>query len=388
VSIKRINRLKQSIWIDFLSRGYLESGGLESHITQGVSGVTSNPSILQKAITEESSYDKEIAELVSKGKDSIDIYEEIVRRDISIAARLLYHTYVRTDHVDGYVSIEVDPAFAHRTDATICQGAHLYNLIDSPNIMIKVPGTDEGIEAFRQLVFDGINVNVTLLFSVDQYEKVAKAYVQALQDRYKDGRSLSVVASVASFFVSRVDSYVDPILEFQEARERGIESRDPRGCPRDHYSDLLGKAAIASARIAYWKYYETFHTPEFVSLRHAGAQPQRLLWASTSTKNDPLKYVKGLIARETVNTLPPATLNATIGYEDRFQAKLEHYSLYQAEGYMEELRRRINFRDITDKLLDDGIRAFADSFDGLISSLYSRARCKKGKKHASRNPQP
>ena len=376
MSISAIHSLKQSIWVDFLSRAYLESGGLEKHIKAGISGLTSNPTILKKAISESKTYDREISKLVAHGKDSLDIYEELIRQDITIAARLLYPTYLESNAWDGYVSIEVDPAFAHRVDATIYQAAHLFNLIDSPNIMIKVPGTDAGIEAFRQIIFDGINVNVTLLFSVDQYEKVARAYVKALQNRVADGCSIDRIASVASFFVSRIDTYVDGSLRYILD-----EKVDP----------LVGKAAITNARIAYAKYHEIFHSPEFTALQSQGAQPQRLLWASTSTKDpkyDPLKYVKGLIAQNTVNTLPPATLNTIIECKDLLEPELESYPLHAANEYFEHLKQWVNFNRATEELLKDGLEAFATSFDELMSSLYTRISQLKGKKYASGDSKP
>lgn len=393
MSIKRINNLKQSIWTDFLSRAYLESGGMESHISAGVSGVTSNPTILNNAISGSSIYDKEIAEFVEQGKDTQDIYEEIIRRDVQVAAHLLYEIFVTTNGDDGYVSIEVDPAIANRIESTIYQAAFLYNLMDVPNVMIKIPATDAGIEAFRQVIFEGISVNMTLLFSVEQYRKVAQAYVDALKDREKDGQSLSDIASVASFFVSRIDTAVDGLLKL-------LPTRHPAsGSPHsvvvlndDHIENMLGKAAIANARQAYAVYHEIFHGAEFVKLRKQGARPQRLLWASTSTKNpeyDPLKYVKGLIAKNTVNTLPPATLNTIMEGKDSLQAELESYSIYSADEHMEHLRDvGVDFKQVTDKLLQDGIRAFSESFDNLMASLYVRVKTLREKKYASRDSKP
>ncbi len=272
MSIRKLNRLGQSIWVDHLSREYLEKGGLETHIQKGVSGITSNPAILCQAITRSDAYDKEIQDLVQKGKDSLDIYDELIRRDITHAASLLHFVYVSTDGMDGYVSIEVDPAFANRIDATVYQAAYLHNLMDCPNIMIKVPATNAGIEAYKRLIFDGINVNVTLLFSVDQYEKVARAYIEALEARRADGKRVDNIASVASFFISRIDMDINNILD---SHNGDIAKR------RDA---LWGKAAIASAKLAYEKWYEVFHSTQFIDLRNEGARPQRLLWASTSNK--------------------------------------------------------------------------------------------------------
>lgn len=379
MSIRKLNQLKQSIWVDHLSRAYLENGGLETHIKQGVSGVTSNPSILCRAILDSNAYDREIQDLVHKGKDSLDIYDELIRRDICVAASLLHAVYTSTDREDGYVSIEVDPAFANRIDATVYQGAYLHNLIDCPNIMIKVPVTNAGIEAFKRLILDGINVNATLLFSVDQYEKVAWAYIEALEARKADGKRLDTVASVASFFISRIDVAINNTLE---SHNGDIAKR------RD---ELWGKAGIASARLAYEKWYEIFHSANFIALRKEGARPQRLLWASTSNKypqEDPLKYVTGLVASATVNTLPLKTLDATIECKDPLTDALQRYRSFDAQGCLDELKGlRIDMREHTDQLLFNGIRLFAESFDELMSCLYYRILDERGE-YASGNPKP
>lgn len=373
--IRKLNHLKQSIWVDHLSREYIESGGLEKHIKCGVSGITSNPSILCQAIAHSDAYDKDIKDLVQKGKDSLDIYDELIRRDICVAASLLHFVYASTDGLDGYVSIEVDPAFANRIDATVYQGAYLHNLMDCPNIMVKVPATNAGIEAFKQLIYDGINVNVTLLFSVDQYEKVALAYVEALEARKADGRRLDKIASVASFFISRIDMSV----------------HNKFGCLGDceeKEKKLWGKAGIASAKLAYEKWYELFHSTKFVKLRKEGARPQRLLWASTSNKypdEDPLKYVTGLVAAETINTLPLKTLDAIIECKDPLTDALQRYSSFDAQGCFDELKGlRIDMREHTDQLLSDGILLFAESFDELMSCLYYRILDERGE-YASGN---
>lgn len=364
MSIKQLDRLKQSIWVDHLSREYLENGGLESHIRKGVSGVTSNPSIWRQAITGSDVYAKEIQDLARKGHDSIDIYEELVCRDIRIAAQLLHSVYTHTNGLDGYVSVEVDPAFSNRVDATVYQGAHLYNFIDRPNIMIKVPGTEAGLEAFKRLIFDGINVNVTLLFSAEQYARVAWAYVEGLEARKADGKRVDNVASVASFFISRIDVVINNLLDSWNG---DIALRR---------EELWGKAAIASAKLAYEKWSEITHHSRFVALRKEGAHPQRLLWASTSNKypqEDPLKYVTGLIAPETINTLPLKTLDAIIECKEPLTDTLVRYPSFDAQGHMEELSRlRIDIRKRTDQLLEDGIGIFAEEFDYLMSCLYQR----------------
>lgn len=376
--LKQINRLGQSVWVDYLSRDYLQTGEFEKHVSKGVTGATSNPSILEIALRNTEIYDKDIKKMVGEGKDSIDIYESLVYADVSVAASILHSVYALSHQYDGYVSLEVDPAFAHRTDATIYQGACLFAGLALPNIMIKVPATDEGIEAFKQLLFDGINVNMTLLFDVEQYEKVAWAYVEALEARKADGKSLKGIASVASFFVSRIDVAVNNLLIADASLKE------------ERKEELWGKAAIACARLAYEKWYEVFHSTRFVALRSEGAQVQRLLWASTSNKypphyrnEDPLKYVTNLIAPETVNTLPLKTLDAIIECKDRVIDALPRYPSYNAEGVMEDLRGlRIDIKEVTSNLLVEGIQSFAESFDALMSRLYE-----KGREYASRNPQ-
>jgi transaldolase len=369
MAIKKLRKLKQSIWVDHLSREYLENGGLESHINKGVSGVTSNPSILYQAI-QSAAYDKEISEMACQGKDSLDVYEEIIRREVSVAANLLRPVYLSTNKLDGYVSVEVDPAFAHRIDETLYQAAFLFSMLDLPNLMIKVPGTDAGIEAFKELIFDGINVNVTLLFSVEQYEKVARAYVEALEARQRDGKDLEI-ASVASFFISRIDVAVNNQIHGEIEKEK-----------------LRGKAAIASACLAYEKWYEVFHEPQFVRLRKLGARPQRLLWASTGNKypqEDPLKYVTNLIAPTTVNTLPLKTLDSIIECKAQLSDKLLSYPSFCAQEILDKLRgQRIDIKDVADELLENGIRSFADYFDELMSCLYYRVLEERGG-NASRN---
>lgn len=377
-NITQIKRLKQSIWVDHLERLYLESH-FESDLRHGVSGMTSNPTILCRGI-EGGYYDNQIRHLVEQGKDSLDIYEELIRQDASVAASLLHFVYASTDKLDGYVSIEVDPAFANRVESSVYQGAYLYNMIDCPNVMIKVPGTDAGIESLKQLIFDGIPVNVTLLFSVDQYEKVAWAYIEALEDRIADGKPVDI-ASVASFFISRIDVAVDNAL-----RNRGDIDYE------EISKKLWCQVSRASAKLAYEKWYEIFHSPRFIALRHEGAKPQRLLWASTSNKyghDDPLRYVKTLIAANTVNTLPPQTLKHTIECKTPIPLTdtLDRYPSFSAQECFDELKKlRIDLRELTDALLARGIQLFMESFDDLMFCIYNRIREERGV-HASRDSQ-
>ncbi len=359
MSIKKINSLGQSIWVDFITRDFLRSGKFEELIKQGVTGVTSNPTIFLKAIKGTSDYEEDIISLCNQGKDSIDLYEELSTQDIKVAATLLQEVYGSTAGRDGYVSIEVDPVFANRVDATVYQGFHLHQIIDCPNVMIKVPGTDAGLSAMYELLREGVNVNVTLLFSIDQYEKVARTYIRALQARHAEGLRIDRMASVASFFVSRIDTKIDKFLD----------DDDP----------ACGKVAIANCKLAYEKYKEIFGSAEFVKLRKAGgAMPQRVLWASTSVKNTvfpELKYAQALVAKETVNTLPMSTLEAILKCKDgMWDRRLEHYPSYDAQGLVDRMNRhkhKPNMKLVTDELLTEGLAAFVDSHDSLMAHLYA-----------------
>lgn len=351
--IGKLKYLGQSAWIDFIDRDYISSGEFESAIVSGMSGITSNPSILSKAIEDSESYSDQIQLMVDKNKDSLDIYDDIIKEDISAAADLLYPVYVSSDKKDGYVSIEVDPCFANRVDATVYQGSYLFNLIDKENIMIKIPATEAGILSMKKLVSCGINVNMTLIFSVEQYCRVAEAYLDALQTRLDNGFSINSVSSVASFFVSRIDTKFDQL---------------------SHVIKSDGKVAIAVSKMVYDKYYHLIRSPRFKDLKNHGAMPQRVLWASVSSKNseyDSLIYVKNLIAKDTVITIPPKTLIETFAYPGEFRPMLELYRTYDAETVLDKVAKLgIDLSEIGSILLDEGIAQFVKSFDSLMSNLY------------------
>ncbi|RMF75047.1 MAG: transaldolase, partial [Planctomycetota bacterium] len=291
----------QAIWLDFISRELLESGELRRLVREGVTGVTSNPTIFQKAISSGSTYDDQIRQLAREGADARAIYTALATRDITEAADTLRPVYDETQGRDGYVSIEVDPALAHDTDGTLAEARRWFQSIDRPNVMIKVPATPEGVPAVQTLIAEGVNVNVTLIFAIDTYEQVMSAYIEGLRARQAAGKPLSTVGSVASFFVSRVDTLVDKLLD--QHADAGDTS----------FGGVRGQAAIANARIAYDRFKHVFEGEGFAALRRARARVQRPLWASTSTKNPAYpdtKYVDALIGPDTVNTLPPATLEA------------------------------------------------------------------------------
>ena len=360
--IQQIRDLGQAIWFDFISRDLLESGKLLKLVREGVTGVTSNPTIFQKAISTGTDYDDQIRELARGGDDARAIYTALARHDITEAADTLRPVYDETQGRDGFVSIEVDPALAHDTAGTLDEARRWFTAIDRPNVMIKVPATPEGIPAVRTLIAEGINVNVTLIFAIDAYEKVMRAYVDGLKDRLAAGKPLGIVGSVASFFVSRVDTLVDKLLDEKDAA--GDTS----------FGGLRGQAAIANARIAYDRYKHMFEGDEFAPLRKAGARVQRPLWASTSTKNPnypDTKYVDALIGPETVNTMPPNTLEAS--RDHAMPARTIDMDVDRAYATVEKLGAvGIAMAAVTDQLLAEGVRSFASSFDQLMADVEAK----------------
>ena len=363
-TIQRLYEQGQSVWCDNLSRRMLDAGELQRLIDLGVVGVTSNPTIFMKAITGGNDYDRRIDELSSKGKEINDIYEALVLSDIADAADQLRPVYDRTAGIDGYVSLEVNPKLAYDTDATVAEARRLFQTLNRPNIMMKVPATAEGIPAIAALIGEGVNVNVTLIFSLAMYEQVMAAYLEGIKRLVKTGGDLSRAASVASFFVSRVDTLVD----------KRLEARRSAGGQVDR---LLGQAAVANARLAYERFEKTFGpNGEFNDLALKGARVQRPLWASTSTKNpaySPTKYVDNLVASNTVNTLPPDALEATlknggtrIAIRDDLSPARTLFDQLAAQG--------IRMDEVTDQLRIDGVKLFEQSFDDLLANLERKRR--------------
>ena len=348
----------QSIWLDYISRSLIASGELRNLVEDGLRGVTSNPTIFEKAITQSEDYDDTLQQLARAGKSTDEIYESLTFADIQDAADVLRTVYERTEGIDGYVSLEVDPGLAHNTEETVSEAKRLTTSLNRSNLMIKVPATAEGIPAIRTLIGAGINVNVTLMFSLAHYEAVSKAYIAGLEDLQRSGGDLGEVASVASFFVSRVDSAVDPMLEEQGA------------------GFLLGRIAVANAKACYARFREIFGGTRWDRLAQQGARVQRPLWASTSTKNPNYPdtvYVDSLIGPHTVNTVPPKTLRAfrdhgTIG------ATVEA-DLKGARAELKQLGEAgIDFTQVATKLQEDGVNAFAKSFASLLDSIDKKRR--------------
>jgi len=358
----------QSIWLDYLGRELIESGELQRLIERdGVSGVTTNPAIFEKAIGAGGAYDAAIARLAREGKDAAAIYRELTLADVAAAADLLRPLHETTAGADGFVSLEVSPHFAHDSEATLKEARELWAELARPNVLIKVPATRAGLVAIRRLLGEGINVNVTLLFGIARYGEVAEAHLGALEDRRGANRPLLAIASVASFFLSRIDSLIDPMLE------RIAQQGGPNAAKA---ASLGGEAAIASAKLAYRHYQAIVAGERFRALAEQGARPQRLLWASTSTKNPAYpdaKYVEPLIGPDTVNTLPPETLDA---YRDhgRPGPKLTA-GFARAESVLAELQEvGIDIEAISQRLEDEGVQKFIAPYDKLLASIAKKAR--------------
>ncbi len=355
----------RSFWLDFIRRSFLESGEFQQMIERdGLSGVTSNPSIFEKAIAESTDYAEEMASgACDSEQDAKAMFERLAGRDIREAADMLKPVYDRTKKADGYVSLEVSPLLAHDTQNTISEARKLWRAVARPNLMIKVPGTPEGLPAVETLLTEGINVNVTLLFSQRTYEKTAETYLRALEARLHRGEDVSHVASVASFFVSRIDTAVDKLL---------VERLKPApASERPKLEALLGKAAIANAKLAYRHFREIYGVPRWNALQAAGARTQRLLWASTSTKNPAYRdvlYVEELIGADTVNTMPPSTA-AAFREHGRLRASLEEDIPGAARVFTDLEALGIRFEEVTDRLLTEGVALFAASFRELLDAI-------------------
>ncbi len=366
--LQELQAFGQSFWLDSLGRGLLRSGELARWIREdGLRGVTSNPAIFEKSIGGGRDYDEALARLAPAAGSAKALYERLAVQDVQEAADLLRPLHQQTEGLDGYVSLEVSPLLAHDLEGTLAEARRLWAEVSRPNLMIKVPATPDGIPAVEQLIAEGVNVNVTLLFSVATYEQVAEAHLAGLEARASRGDDVRRVGSVASFFVSRVDTAVDALLEARLRHVGGAAGELLRG--------LLGKAAVANARVAYASWQRLVAGERWRSLAARGARPQRLLWASTGTKNPAYRdvvYVEELIGRETVNTMPPATAAA---FRDHGRAA------EALDGRAEEARdvlqalaaAGISLEEVSDRLLADGVRQFAEAFDGLLA-VVERAR--------------
>ncbi|MEY3093466.1 MAG: hypothetical protein RIU67_2249 [Actinomycetota bacterium] len=349
----------QSPWLDNLKRSYLTSGELQRWIDKGIRGLTSNPTIFQKAIQGSNDYDGQFRELVSSQRSISESYWEMVVSDIRGALDVFAPLYSSSSGADGFVSVEVDPNLAHESGGTLQAGGELWQRIDRPNLMIKIPATAEGLPAIRSMIAEGRNVNVTLIFGLDRYQKVMEAYIDGLEDRVRAGGSPSGIASVASFFISRVDTEIDRRLDDIGTAEALA---------------LRGRAAVAQARLAYDAFARTFSGPRWDALKKAGAAVQRPLWASTSTKNpsypDTL-YVDELIGPDTVNTLPDTTVDAFIDHGR--VARTIDAGVDEARATWAAIGRLVDLDDVAERLEREGVTAFQKSFDELLGALAAKS---------------
>ena len=365
------NQYGQSIWMDNLSRDLIESGELKQSIDkEGIRGITSNPAIFEKAIAGNKIYDKAIEAGIKAGKSVQDIYEDLVFTDIRNACDVFMPVYEETDGLDGYVSIEVPPDLAKKTDDTVKEARRYYQTIDRPNLMIKIPGTPEGLPAVEKAISEGMSVNVTLLFSVQSYIDTAWAYIRGLEARVEAGEDVSKVASVASFFLSRIDVMVDGQIDEK------LKSAD--GDAKTKLEAIKGKVAIANAKVAYQKYKEIFGSDRWKALEAKGAKVQRLLWASTGTKNpeySDVMYVDELVGTDTVNTLPPNTIEACADHCDpanRIETDLD--AAHKVIDSLKDDAVNIDLDSVMDDLLEEGIDKFIKPFESLMSSLEDKVK--------------
>ncbi len=368
-----IKDLGQSIWMDNLSRDLIASGALKDMIqNQGIRGITSNPAIFEKAIAGNAIYDADIETGIRAGKSVLEILESLTFDDIRNACDIFRPVYDQTEGLDGFISIEVPPTLAKDTDSTLREARRYHQIIDRPNVMIKIPGTPEGLPAVEQAIADGISVNVTLLFSVQSYVETAWAYIRGLEARAAAGQDISKVASVASFFLSRIDSKIDDLLDDR------ISNLEGQPDAMAMVKSLKGKVAIANAKVAYQEYRKIIQSDRWKALSARGARVQRLLWASTSTKNpdySDVMYVDELIGPNTVNTLPPNTIEACVDHcdvENRVETDLD-----AAYAVIEELKDpavHIDLDQVMAELLEDGIVKFVQPFESLLQSLEDKVK--------------
>jgi transaldolase len=349
----------QSIWLDYIQRAFITSGGLQNYVQKGLRGVTSNPSLFEKSIADSHDYDTQISDLARQGKSAEEIYEELAIEDARTAADVLRPVFDETDGVDGYFSLEVNPHLAHDRQGTVNEATRLFARVNRPNVMIKVPATGEGIQAFQELIEQGVNINVTLMFSQQQYDQVAEAYITAMENRAARVYDLRQIASVASIFVSRLDSKVDAMLDaFKTQRAKSLK----------------GSIGLANAKIVYQHYKEYFQSERWQRLAEKGARPQRVLYGSTGTKNPDypdVMYVENLIGPNTVNTVPPKTLEEFI---DHGVVRLTLESeLAEAQADLNGLPELgIDLADVNQDLLDEGVQKFVEPYDSLIKAIEEK----------------
>ncbi|MEA3325844.1 MAG: transaldolase [Chloroflexota bacterium] len=367
-SVMKLLEKGQSVWYDNIERRLLENGEMAGMIERGeIRGVTSNPSIFMKAITKSTDYDKSLMPLKDPALSAEDVFFILAIEDIQAAADLFHNVYQESNGDDGLISLEVSPYIADDTEKTLMQAKDLWQRVNRPNLLVKIPGTKAGLPAFEEAIFAGVNVNITLIFSLERYREVMEAYLKGLERRVEAGLPLDTIAAVASFFISRIDVKVDKHLQ---------AIIDSGGEQAEKAKDLMGKAAIANARLAYEAYKNVFNSDRFTMLREKGARPQRPLWASTSTKNPNYRdvlYVEELIGPETINTIPPHTLEAILDHgviKETLEKDLE--GARQCFAGLENLG--ISMDEVTSELLDEGLKSFADAFTLLLDAIDDRRK--------------
>jgi transaldolase len=365
-SLLELIQCGQSYWMDNLSRGMIQSGALKKRIVkQGLRGITSNPTIFNKAISKSADYDGQIRHLARAGAPVEDIYEQLVVKDVQNACDLLRPVFDESKGVDGFVSLEVSPYLAHDTERTMQETRRLFKAVDRPNVLIKIPGTTAGVLAIEEMLYEGVNINITLLFSVERYEEVAKAYLTALERRLAQGKPIDNVASVASFFLSRIDILVDQLLQHRMAQKnRPVQA-------------LIGKVAIANAKLAYQSFKKIFSSNRWKKLAAKGAHVQRPLWASTSTKNPQYSdvcYVEPLIGPHTVNTMPEETIAAFADHGRVKQNTVEGNVIEAAQTMAELERLGIDFRCVAWQLENEGVQKFIDPFAELMRTIGTKCQ--------------
>jgi len=358
--IHELNKLGQSAWLDFIQRSLIRSGDLQDYVELGLSGITSNPAIFEKAISKSTDYDEQMEQLAEEGKTPQEIYEALTVEDARLATDVLRPVFDQSKGMDGFFSLEVEPHLAHDKPGSVTAAERLFKSVDRPNVMIKIPATEEGYSAIQGSIAEGININITLMFSLSQYERVAEAYLSGLEKRLAKGFSINHISSVASFFVSRVDTKVDKLLD---------EIHTPEA------ESLKGKIGIANAKMAYQRFKEIFHSPRWSYLQDRGARIQRVLYGSTGTKNpeySDVMYLENLIGANTINTIPRETLEAFMDH-GKVTLTLEE-NLDEARSQLGQLAELgIDLEEIGQELLDDGIQKFIEPYDSLIHGIKEKS---------------
>jgi transaldolase len=365
-SLLQLIQCGQSYWMDNLSRGMIQRGALKKRIaSEGLRGITSNPAIFNKAISKSTDYDAQIRDLARDAARVEDIYEQLVVKDVQDACDLLRPVFDESKGVDGFVSLEVSPYMAHDTERTMQETRRLFNAVERPNVFIKIPGTAAGVLAIEEMLYEGININITLLFSVERYEAVAKAYLTALERRLVQSKPVDNVASVASFFLSRIDILVDQLLQHRVAQKNGPTQA------------LMGKVAVANAKLAYQSFKKIFSSSRWKKLEENGARVQRPLWASTSTKNPQYSdvcYVEPIIGPHTVNTMPEETIAAFADHGQVKKNAVEENIVETAQTMAELERLGIDFRCVAWQLENEGVQKFIDPFAELMKAIATKSQ--------------